>query len=157
MTAMSSSAELVRQARDQGATIPKKPRRRTAVVACMDTRFDPLRIMGAEVGDIHVIRNAGAVVTNDVVRSLIASTNWLGVDRVQIMMHTDCGALGLTRDVAEAELGPTAPDLRGFTSTEDELRRGVEHVRSEPLIDAPKGVTGTLFDVVTGELRTVVS
>lgn len=157
MASMSSSAELVRQARKQGAAISKKPRRRTAVVACMDTRLDPLRIMKAEVGDIHVIRNAGAVVTDDVVRSLIASTNWLGVERIQIMMHTDCGALGLTRDVAEAELGPTAPDLRGFTSIEDELWRGVELVRSEPLVDAPKGVTGTIYDVVTGELRTVVS
>jgi carbonic anhydrase len=156
MPTMTSSAELVRQARNQGVTIPKKPRRRTAVVTCMDTRLDPLRIVSAEVGDIHVIRNAGAVVTDDVVRSLIASTRWLGVDRIQIMMHTDCGALGLTRDVVEAELGPAAPDLRGFTSIEDELERGVERLRSEPLIGAAKGVTGMIYDVATGELRTVI-
>ncbi len=157
MAAMSSSAELVRQARDQGTTVPKKPRRRTAVVACMDTRVDPLRIVGADVGDIHVIRNAGAVVTDDVVRSLIASTNWLGVERIQIMMHTDCGALGLTRDVAESKLGAGAPDLAGFVSTEDELRKGVERLRSEALVDASKGITGSIYDIASGEVRLVVS
>lgn len=157
MPPMSSSAELVRQARNQGPAVPKKPRRRTALVACMDTRVDPLRIMDAEIGDIHIVRNAGAVVTDDVVRSLIASTNWLGVDKVQIMMHTDCGALGLTRDVAVEKLGPTAPDLAGFTSTEDELRRGVDRLRSEPLIAAPKGITGWIYDLGTGESRLVIS
>ena len=135
MTLMTSSAELLRQARDQSEPLPKKPRKRTAIVACMDTRIDPLRIVGAEVGDVHILRNAGAIVTTDVVRSLIGSTRLLGVDRIQVIMHTDCGAHGLTQEVVEEQLGPIPYDLHGFVSLEDELQRGVERLRSEPLID----------------------
>ncbi len=156
ISTMSNSEELLRQARDQTEPLPKKPRRRTAVVACMDTRVDPLRIVGAEVGDIHILRNAGAVVTTDVIRSLIASTGLLGVDRIMVMMHTDCGANGLTQEVAEAQLGPVPYDLHGFTSLEDELRSGVERLRSEPLVIAPKGVTGHVYDLATGEVKLVI-
>lgn len=153
---MSNSEELLRQARDQSEPLPKKPRRRTAVVACMDTRVDPLRIVGAEVGDIHVLRNAGAIVTTDVIRSLIGSTGLLGVDRIMVMMHTDCGANGLTKEVAEEQLGPVPYDLHGFTSLEDELRSGVERLRSEPLVAAPRGITGHVYDLGTGVLSLVV-
>ena len=153
---MNNSEELLRQARDQSEPIPKKPRTRTAVVACMDTRVDPLRIVGAEVGDIHVLRNAGAVITTDVIRSLIASTGLLGVDRILVMMHTDCGANGLTKEAAEAQLGPVPYDMHGFTSLEDELRSGVERLRSESLVVAPKGITGHVYDLATGQLSLVV-
>jgi carbonic anhydrase len=156
MARMSSSEELLRQARNQGPSAPKKPRRKTAVIACMDTRVDPWKIVGAEVGDVHTIRNAGAIVTDDVVRSLIASTKMLAVDRVQIVMHTDCGMQGLTQQVVEEQLGPVPYDFGGFVSLEDELQRGVERLRSEPLIDAPKGITGHVYDIDTGELRLVV-
>jgi carbonic anhydrase len=122
----------------------------------MDTRVDPWRIVGAEAGDIHTIRNAGAVVTEDVVRSLIASTQMLAVDRIQVMMHTDCGMQGLTQQEVEDLLGPVPYDFGGFVSLDDELRRGVERLRVEPLIDAPKGVTGYVYDVATGEFALVV-
>ena len=85
MVSMSNSEELLREARRQNPPLPKKPRRKTAVVACMDTRVDPWKIVGAEAGDVHTIRNAGAIVTDDVVRSLIVSTQLLGVDRVQVV------------------------------------------------------------------------
>ena len=156
MAAMSGSEELIRQARNQGPLVPKKPRRRTAVVACMDTRIDPWKIVGAEAGDVHTIRNAGAIVTDDVVRSLIASTQMLAVDRVQVMMHNDCGMQGLTQRVVEEQLGPVPYDFGGFVSLEDELRSGVERLRAEPLIDAPKGISGYVYDIATGELRLVV-
>lgn len=156
MAPMSNSEELLRQARSQPPTVPMKPRRRIAVVACMDTRVDPWRIVGAEAGDVHTIRNAGAIVTDDVVRSLIASTQMLDVDRIQVMMHTDCGMLGLTQQMVEEQLGPVPYDFGGFVSLEDELRRGVERLRSEPLIDAPKGITGHVYHIETGELRLLV-
>jgi carbonic anhydrase len=156
MEGMTSSEYLLREARNQGPSIPKKPRRRTAVVACMDTRVDPWKIVDAEAGDVHTIRNAGAIVTDDVVRSLIASTQMLAVDRVQVVMHTDCGMQGLTQPVVEEQLGPVPYDFGGFVSLEDELRRGVARLRSEPLIDAPKGITGFVYDIDTGELRLVV-
>lgn len=123
----------------------------------MDTRFDPGAIVGAVAGDIHVIRNAGAIVTDDVVRSLIAATVMLRVNRIQVMMHTDCGMEGLTREVVGTHLGSAPYDLGGFVSLEDELHRGVDRLRSEPLIDAPKGITGHVYDVVTGELRPVLA
>jgi carbonic anhydrase len=122
----------------------------------MDTRVDPLRIIGAEVGDVHILRNAGAIVTTDMVRSLIGSTRLLGVDRIQVMMHTDCGGYGLTQEVVEEHLGPIPYDLHGFVSLEDELERGVERLRSEPLIEAPRGITGHVYDIHTGESRLVV-
>ena len=153
---MSNSEELLRQARDQSEPLPKKPRKRTAVIACMDTRVDPLPIVGANVGDIHVLRNAGAVVTTDVIRSLIASTRLLGVDRIMVMMHTDCGANGLTKEAVEAQLGPVPYDMQGFTSLEDELRSGVERLRAEPLVVAPKGITGHVYDLATGQMSLVV-
>ena len=153
---MSNSEELLRQARDQSEPLPKQPRTKTAVVACMDTRVDPLRIVGASVGDIHVVRNAGAIITTDVVRSLIASTGLLGVERILVMMHTDCGADGLTKEAVEAQLGPVPYDMHGFTSLEGELRSGVERLRSEPLIVAPKGITGHVYDLTTGQLNLVV-
>jgi carbonic anhydrase len=156
MTPMSNSEELLREARDQVPSVPKEPRRRTAVLACMDTRVDPWKIVGAKAGDVHTIRNAGAIVTDDVVRSLIASTQMLKVDQVQVVMHTDCGMQGLTQQVVEEQLGPVAYDFGGFISLEDELRRGVERLRSEPLIDAPKGISGHVYDVETGEIRLVV-
>lgn len=153
---MSNSEELLRQARDQSEPLPKKPRKRTAVIACMDTRVDPLPIVGANVGDIHVLRNAGAVVTTDVIRSLIASTRLLGVDRIMVMMHTDCGANGLTKEAVEAQLGPVSYDMQGFTSLEDELRSGVERLRAEPLVVAPRGITGHVYDLRTGRMSLVV-
>lgn len=156
MAGMTSSAELLRQARNQSEPLPKKPRKRTAIVACMDPRVDPLRIIGAEVGDVHIIRNAGAIVTTDVVRSLIGSTRLLGVDRIQVMMHTDCGAQGLTQEIVEAQLGPIPYEIHGFDSLEDELRRGVERLRSEPLIEAPRGITGHVYDLATGQVRLLV-
>jgi carbonic anhydrase len=153
---MSNSEELLRRARRQDPSIPKKPRRKTAVVACMDTRIDPWKIVGAEAGDVHTIRNAGAIVTDDVVRSLIVSTQMLGVDHVQVVMHTDCGGLGLTQQMVEQKLGPITYDIGGFASLEEELVRGVERLRSEPLIDASKGITGSIYDLETGELNLVV-
>ena len=156
MAPMSSSEELLREARSQAPSVPKKPRRRTAVVACMDTRVDPWKIVGAEAGDVHTVRNAGAIVTDDVVRSLIASTQMLSVDRIQVMMHTDCGMLGLTQQLVEQQLGPVPYDFGGFVSLEDELRRGVERLRTEPLIDAPRGIAGYVYDIETGDFRLVV-
>lgn len=153
---MSASRDLVRQARAGLGSLPREPRLRLAIVSCMDARVDPWRIVGADPGDIHVIRNAGGVVTEDVVRSLVVSTTQLGVDRISVIMHTTCGMEGLTRDAVEAAVGPLRFDPGGFASLEDELRRGVDALRKERAIDAPGGITGHIYDVDTGKLRLVV-
>lgn len=128
-----------------------------AVVTCMDARVDPLRILGAEPGDVHVIRNAGGIVTDDVIRSLVASTQLLGVTRVQVIMHTDCGMEGMGQQVVGTDLADQPIDLRGFLTVEDELAHGVALLRSGDHLDVPGGVTGHIYDVETGRLRSVVS
>lgn len=154
---MSTSRDLVRQARAEMGKLPREPRLRLAIVSCMDARVDPWRIVGADPGDIHVIRNAGGIVTEDVVRSLVVSTNQLGVNRISVIMHTTCGMEGLTQAAVEEAVGRPLPfDVGGFASLEDELRRGVEVLRRRAEIDTSGGITGHVYDVDTGKLRLVV-
>jgi carbonic anhydrase len=127
----------------------------------MDARVDPLRILGAGLGEVHVIRNAGGIVTVDTIRSLLLSQRKLGTDRVLVMMHTDCGVLGLDDekelDEIEAEVGQRpALNLGGFTDIEARLRDSVETVRSTSYLPSTDQVSGAIYDVGTGRLRKVL-
>src|SRR5260221_3011800 len=82
----------------QKGDLPLPPARKTAVLACMDARLDPARILGLEEGDAHVIRNAGGVVSDDAIRSLAISQNLLGTEEIILIHHTDCGMLTFTDD-----------------------------------------------------------
>ena len=137
-----SSGDMVRRARERVGTGPrpdKLPSSGLAVVTCMDTRVDPLRVFGSRPGEIHTIENAGGLVTGDVIRSLLVSQRYLGTRKVAIVMHTDCGLLGLD-DQAEAsaiadELGVTLPfNLGGFTDLRDRLAESVRAARTTPLL-----------------------
>ena len=127
----------------------------------MDCRIDPLAAAGIELGDAHVIRNAGAVVTADVRRSLALSQRALGTDEVWIVMHTACGALGLDDreflDGIEAETG-IRPDWEpgGFESLERGVGEGVERVRSDPVLIS-SAVRGFILDLESGELTEVAA
>ena len=142
-----------------GRPISHIPRRRLAIVTCMDCRIDPLAAAGIELGDAHVIRNAGAVVTADVRRSLALSQRALGTDEVWIVMHTACGALGLDDreflDGIEAETG-IRPDWEpgGFESLEPGVREGVERVLDDPALIAAT-VRGFVLDVETGAMTEI--
>ncbi|HLJ02078.1 MAG TPA: carbonic anhydrase, partial [Solirubrobacteraceae bacterium] len=81
-----------------------RPRRQLAVVACMDSRLDVFAALGLEIGDAHVLRNAGGVITDDVIRSLAISQRKLGTREVMLVHHTDCGMMGITDDGFRAEL-----------------------------------------------------
>src|SRR5688572_5794886 len=94
-----------------------RPRRRIAVLTCMDARIDPLAVLGLELGDAHVIRNAGGLVTDDAIRSLSASQKLLGTSEIVVLMHDDCGMDG----------GPK--ELGGFDDLEAELRNGLARLR----------------------------
>lgn len=127
----------------------------------MDARVDPLRILGAGIGEMHVIRNAGGIVTEDAIRSLLLSQRKLGTDRVLVMMHTDCGALGLDDerelDEIEADVGQRpAFALGGFTDIEARLRDSVDTLRSIPYLPSTDQVSGAIYDVDTGQLHKVV-
>ncbi len=99
---MTASEELVRRAKNSVFGSSPRPKKRLAVVTCMDGRIDPLRILAMSLGDIHVIRNAGGIVTEDVLRSLLVSQRMLGTREVLIFMHTDCGLYGLDERAEKA-------------------------------------------------------
>jgi carbonic anhydrase len=128
-------------------------------VACIDARVEPNSILGGTQGDYHVIRNAGGIVTNDVIRSLIVS-QYHGTTRVVVMMHTDCGAMAYPADEErrrlEAETGEQANMLYGFDDLETELARGVDRLRQTKLLPHRDGVRGVIYDVDTGAVRPVI-
>jgi carbonic anhydrase len=139
---------------------PLPPRLRVAVVACMDSRLDVFAMLGLDIGDAHIIRNAGGVVTDDVIRSLVISQRRLGTEEVVLIHHTDCGALTYTDNELRAELlrdvgqKPTwSPE--SFTDLDVDLHQSLERVRTSPFIPRRDQVRGFVFDVHTGVLREV--
>lgn len=126
----------------------------------MDARIDVFALLGLEQGDAHVIRNAGGVVTDDVIRSLVISQRYLGTTHVVVMHHTDCGMTtfasdGLSRELErETGLRP-AWAAEAFGDPMDEIRQSVRRVVASPFVRGT--VEGRVWDVETGELRTVVA
>jgi carbonic anhydrase len=125
----------------------------------MDCRIDPLAIFGFEVGDIHVMRNAGARITPDMLRSLIKSVNQLEVDRIAIMHHTDCGAAkvdlpGLRSKVLAATgSDPTDVEFHLIGDPAAALDADIEAVRTCPYLPVGTAVAGFIYDVETGVLQ----
>jgi carbonic anhydrase len=142
------------------ATLPGTAAKGLAVVTCMDSRIDPLRLLGLQPGDAKILRNAGARVTRDVLRTLVLARWLLGVDRVMIVAHTNCRmAGGSESDVHDAIHAAGGPDTRSisFLTTDDQeasLREDLQRVRSWPyLVDVAGG--GFIYDLSTGRLRRV--
>ena len=104
--------------------LPMPPGRRFAVVTCMDARIDPAKALGLEEGDAHVIRNAGGIVTDDALRSLVISHHLLGTQEALVIGHSDCGMLTFTNDVLHDKLGPDSHeiDFHPFPDVEDRVR-----------------------------------
>jgi carbonic anhydrase len=139
--------------------LPLPPARRTAVLACMDARLDPARILGLEEGDAHVIRNAGGVVSDDAIRSLAISQNLLGTEEIILIHHTDCGMLTFTDDQFARQLEEQTgerPEWRAhaFTSLEDDVRDSIAAIEASPFIPS-KRVRGFIYEVESGRLREV--
>jgi carbonic anhydrase len=140
--------------------LPMPPARRVAVVACMDARLDPARVLGLEEGDAHVVRNAGGRAA-DAVRSLVISQQLLGTREVVVIHHTDCGMLTFTdaqlkqklRDDLGAE---TDIAFLSFADLEQSVRDDVAAIRESRLLLRGVPVTGFVYDVKTGRLRQVV-
>jgi carbonic anhydrase len=126
----------------------------------MDARIDPLALLGLQAGDANVIRNAGGVVTDDVIRSLAISQRLLGTTEVMVVMHTDCGLHGLSdsefrgRVQAEAGLRP-AWATEGFPDLDQALRENVARLRTSPFLPHGTGARGFIYDVETRALREV--
>lgn len=139
--------------------VDARPAKGVAVVTCMDCRLDILGALGLEPGDAHVLRNAGGVVTDDVIRSLTISQRRLGTREVLLVHHTDCGMQKLGDDSFRAELreaAGVAPSfaIESFDDVEEDVRQSILRVRRSPFL-AGDAVRGFVYEVETQELREV--
>ncbi|HEX3238434.1 MAG TPA: carbonic anhydrase [Gaiellaceae bacterium] len=137
--------------------LPVPPGRKFAVVTCMDARLDPARFLGLEEGDAHVIRNAGGLVNDETIRSLVISHHLLGTQEAIVIGHTDCGMLNFTNADLHEQLGPEseAIDFQPFSDLAERIRRSVETIRSHPLLPDSFGATGFVYDVSSGRIAPV--
>jgi len=138
-----------------------RPAKKLAIVACMDARLDPAEILGLELGDAHVIRNAGGVITDDEIRSIAISQNLLGTEKIVLIHHTDCGMLKFTdeefRQRLEDEFGHRPEwDPGAFDDLEDNLRHSIARIEASPFIPHKDSIRGFVYEVETGALREVV-
>jgi carbonic anhydrase len=136
-----------------------RPRRKVAVLACMDTRIDLFPMLGLQRGDAHIIRNAGGLVTDDAIRSLTASQRLLGTEEIVVVMHHGCGLHGASEDEFAQALAADGvlPTWRlgAFDDVDAALRHGLARLRSSPELPARDQIRGFVFDPETGELREV--
>ncbi|MFM1966156.1 MAG: hypothetical protein RL134_1881 [Actinomycetota bacterium] len=144
-----------------GSDLTGRAARGLAIVTCIDSRIDPLRVVGMQPGDVKILRNAGARVTEDVQRTLLLATYLLGVERILIMPHTDCRMVGSS----EAEIHLTIREATGADTRSIEFRTSddvdaslgldVVRVRANPLLPAGIRVGGAVYDVHSGRLRPI--
>ena len=139
--------------------LPMPPGRKVAVVACMDARLDPYRLLGLGLGEAHVIRNAGGVVSDDAIRSIVISQRLLGTEEIVLIHHTDCGMLTFSDDaVKEAIVEDTGirPSfaLEAFSDVDADIRQSLARIQNSPFIPQKKA-RGFVYDVNTGSLHEV--
>ena len=138
-----------------------RPARKVAVVACMDSRMPLFQMLGLEVGDAHVIRNAGGVITEDEIRSLAISQRLLGTSEIILIHHTDCGMLTFTDDGFKASIQEEtglkpAWSAEAFSDLDADVRQSIARIKASPFIPRKDSVRGFVFDVATGKLNEVV-
>ena len=143
-----------------GEHLDVRPSRQLAIVTCMDSRLDVFAALGLRDGEAHVLRNAGGVVSDDVIRSLAISQRLLGTREVMLIHHTDCGMEKLTDDGFRAELQETtgvAPGfaIESFADVDADVRQSIERVRNSPFLLHRDVVRGFVYDVDDHRLREV--
>jgi carbonic anhydrase len=137
-----------------------EPRRRLAVVACMDSRMDIFEMLGLAHGEAHIIRNAGGVITDDVIRSLCLSQRYLGTREIVLLHHTDCGLQRVTDDTFKAELQSELGikpwwALESFDDPFVDTAQSMRRLRMTPFVPYKDHVRGFVYDVGTGRLHEV--
>ncbi len=162
---MSSTDEFVANAERYAASfdkgdLPLPPAKHSAVVACMDARLNPYGVLGLSEGDAHVIRNAGGVVTDDVIRSLAISQRLLGTTEIVLIHHTGCGMLTFHDDEVkaqiEADTGIRPPfALEAFPDLEGDVRQSIARIKASPFVPVKDSIRGFIYEVETGRLREV--
>lgn len=162
---MSSTDEFVANAERYAASfdkgdLPLPPAKHSAVVACMDARLNPYGVLGLSEGDSHVIRNAGGVVTDDVIRSLAISQRLLGTTEIVLIHHTGCGMLTFHDDEVkaqiEADTGIRPPfALEAFPDPDSDVRQSIARIKASPFVPVKDSIRGFVYEVETGRLREV--
>ena len=130
------------------------------MVACMDARLIPTRVLGLGEGDAHVIRNAGGVITEDAIRSLAISQRLLGTEEIILIHHTDCGMLTFTDDAFKRSIQDEtgikpAWSAEAFPDLAEDVRQSIARIKASPFIPHKDAIAGFIFDVATGKLNPV--
>jgi carbonic anhydrase len=141
-------------------SLPVQPRRRLSIVACMDSRMDIFEILGLAHGEAHVIRNAGGVITDDVIRSLCVSQRFLGTREIILLHHTDCGLQRVDEDKFKGELESETGvkpvwSLESFSDPFLDTQQSIRRLRISPFVAHKEHVRGFVYDVDTGRLHEV--
>ena len=138
-----------------------RPERKLAIVTCMDTRLS-IRTLGLKTGDAHIIRNAGGIVTDDAVRSLVVSHYLLDTEEIMVINHTDCGLMHSTElDLRNRIQNRTGTDVIApaffytFRDIEENVRRQLQKLHTHPWIPKTMPVRGFVYDVASGLLREI--
>ena len=137
-----------------------RPRRHLAIVACMDSRMNIFEMLGLEHGDAHIIRNAGGVVTDDVIRSLVLSQRRLGTQEIILIHHTNCGLEGVSVDDFKQELEREVGirpwwALEAFLDPYDDVRQSIKRLQLSPFVAHKDHIRGFVYDVADGRLHDV--
>ena len=140
------------------------PSRHLAILACMDARLIVSKLLGLKAGEAHIIRNAGGIASEDAIRSLIISNELLGTNEFIVVNHTDCGMLTFTDEQLAERLATKYAQseeasrikFHSFTNLEDNVREQVSKIKEHPLIPKSIRVSGFIYEVETGKLRSVV-
>lgn len=163
---MSTFDDLLEHNRAFAASYPHsdldvRPSLRLAIVTCMDSRLDVFAALGLAHGEAHILRNAGGVITDDVIRSLALSQRRLGTEEIALIHHTDCGLQLITDDGFRAELkdatGMTPSfAIESFSDVDADVRQSLARVRHSPFLPHRDRVRGFVYDVQTGALREII-
>lgn len=144
----------------RNGSLSSRPRRRVAIVACMDARLDIYKILGLTEGDAHIIRNAGGAVTDDTIRSLLISQRLLGTEEIILIHHTSCGMqLSTDEEIKkeiQAEIGIGPPfSIETFEDPEQDIRQSIARIKISPFVSKKEETRGFVYDVRTGKLHEV--
>lgn len=140
------------------------PKKRLAVLTCMDCRLDPLKFLGLELGDAHFIRNGGGRASEDAIRSLVASYTYLGTNEFLIIHHSECGFETFTQEemgrLLKEKLHSSEGEFINWLTISDRIesiKNDVMHIRNHPLIDKDITITGLLLNTKTAELTEIIT
>lgn len=144
----------------KGTTLPAAPKLKQVIITCMDARIDPLRILGLDLGDVHILRNAGGVITQDTIRSIIISQRYLNTTSIVIIQHTSCGLLSFKDEEIKDELEQKTgikPDFcfEPFENIEANLIQSVKRLQASPFIYHKDNISAYVLNIDSGELELV--